>query len=106
MRRTVRQIIADFARFLLSPPKEEEAATKRRQALENELARFSPSYTKKGPGRRHVYGDSPNKRPSGHFEFLGDRNKSAWLPDSLDKKWKLSPTQRRERENANGRRMT
>jgi hypothetical protein len=55
------------------------------------------SFTKKGPGRVHVYGPGPRKR----WLATGDRNKSAWLPDSLDAKWKLSPTQRRERERHN-----
>jgi hypothetical protein len=102
MRRTIRQIIADVARSMLSPSEDEATEKERRLALEKELARFSPSHTKKGPGRRHVYGDGLNKRPSGHVEFKGDRNRTAWEPDSLDAS--LSPTQRRERERANARR--
>lgn len=51
------------------------------------------SYTKKGPGRVHAYG--PGK---GVYDPK---------PDSLDAiKWKLGPTQMRERMDANKRRET
>ena len=51
---------------------------------------LEPKPTKRGPGRRHQYGTRPRVR--------------LWYEhpdDSLDKRWKLSPTQVKERQRAN-----
>lgn len=59
------------------------------------------SFTKKGPGRIHKYGDSPKLRSSTHDEQPGDRNNFISRPDSLDSKWKLSDLAIRERARRN-----
>ena len=64
-------------------PKAKRPRPSRRSAL--------PSYTKRGMGRRHVYGTVRRTIPE-------------LKPDSLDPRWKLTPHARRERERANKRR--
>jgi hypothetical protein len=67
--------------------------------------RLSPSHTKQGPGREHAYGKGGRaklrKRVTRGTASLA--NPFCPTDHSLDAVWKLSPTQRHERERANAR---